>query len=108
MMPFELVPPAISTRPSESTAQDWCERGELILAAADQLPVVLKRSAVFVGPLTSSPPLTSRLPSLKTAVHAPLRAAAMVPAATHVPVPTKRNDARSQRVMPQTARIRRL
>src|SRR6266404_1211510 len=105
MTPFELVPPATSTRPSESTAQDWYERGELILAATDQLPVVLKRSAVLVGTLASAPPLMSSRPSLKTTVQAPLRAAAMLPAATQVPVATVGNDARSKRVMPETARI---
>ncbi len=78
------------------------------MAAADQLPVVLKRSAVLVGTLASAPPLMSSRPSLKTAVHAPLRAAAMLPSATQVPVATVGNDARSKRVMPQTARIRRV
>src|SRR5437660_4261861 len=105
MAPFELVPPATSTRPSGSTAQDWYERGELILAAADQLPVVLKRSAVLVGTLASAPPLISRRPSLKTNVQAPLREAAMLPSATQVPVATVGNDARSKRVMAETARI---
>src|SRR6266446_2314852 len=104
----EVVPPATSTRPSGSTAQDWCERGELMLAAADQLPVVLKRSAVAVGPLASAPPLTSRRPSLKATVHAPLRAADRLPAATQVPVATVGNDARSKRVTPKKAMSRRV
>src|SRR5439155_10945414 len=101
MPPPEVVPPATSTRPSCSTAQDWRERGEFMLAAADQLPAMLKRSAVAVGPLASAPPLTSRRPSLKAAVHAPLRAAAILPAATQVPVATEGSDARSKKVMPK-------
>src|SRR5260370_12911285 len=96
----EVVPPAISTRPSGSTAQDWCERGELMLVAADQMPVVLKRSAVAVGPLASAPPLTSRRPSLKATVHAPLRAADRLPAATQVPVPTVGNHPPSKKSTP--------
>src|SRR5258706_13890399 len=105
MTPFELVPPATSTRPSGSTAQDWYERGELILAAADQLPVVLKRSAVLGGTLASAPPPMSSRPSLKTPVQAPLRAAAMLPAPTQVPVGTRGNNARGKRGMPHTPRI---
>ena len=108
MPPPEVVPPATSTRPSCSTAQDWCERGEFMLAAADQLPVVLKRSAVAVGPLASAPPLMSRRPSLKTTVHAPLRAADKLPAATQVPVATVGNDAQSKRLMPKRALSRRV
>src|SRR6266480_944786 len=106
MPPPEVVPPATSTRPSCSTAQDWCERGEFMLAAADQLPVVLKRSAVAVGPLASAPPLTSRRPSLKTTVHPPLRATDIWPAATQVPVATEGNEARSKKVMPKTPMTR--
>src|SRR5438093_5877497 len=102
----EVVPPATSTRPSCSTAQDWCERGEFMLAAAAQLPVALKRSAVAVGPLASEPPLTSRRPSLKTAVHAPLRAADILPTASQVPVVTEGNDARKKKLMPKTQMAR--
>src|SRR5436853_7664930 len=109
MPPPEVVPPATSTRPSCSTAQDWCERGELMLAAADQLPVVLKRSAVTVGPLASAPPLMmSRRPSFKPTVHAPLRAADMLPAATQVPVATEGNDARSKKLIPKRPLSRRV
>src|SRR5260370_28172582 len=108
MPPPEVVPPATSTRPSGSTAQDWCERGEFMLTAADQLPVVLKRSAMAVGPLASAPPLMSRRPSLKANVHAPLRAADMLPAATQVPVATVGNHARSKRLMPKRSLIRRV
>src|SRR5258708_33952419 len=104
----EVVPPATSTRPSGCTAQDWSERRELVLAAPAQLPVVLKRSAVAVGPLASAPPLTSRRPSLKATVHAPLRAADRLPAATQVPVATVGNDARSKRVMLKRAMSRRV
>src|SRR5438045_9494807 len=102
----EVVPPATSTRPSCSTAQDWCERGEFMLAAADQLPVVLKRSAVAVGPLASAPPLMSRRPSFKATVHAPLRAADRLPAATQVPVATEGNDARSKQLIQKRPRRR--
>src|SRR5438034_1232142 len=103
-----LEPPTMSTRPSCRTAQDWWERGEFMLAAADQLPVVLKRSAVAVGPLASAPPLMSRRPSFKATVHAPLRAADMLPAATQVPVATEGNDARSKKLMPKRAMNRRV
>src|SRR5437867_13007794 len=108
MPPPEVVPPATSTRPSCSTAQDWCERGEFMLAAADQLPVVLKRSAVAVGPLASAPPLMSRRPSFKATVHAPLRATDMLPAATQVPVATERNDGRNKKLMRRRAATRRV
>jgi len=74
-----------------------------MLTAADQLPVVLKISAVAVGPLASEPPLISRRPSLKTTVHAPLRAADMLPAATQDPVETEGNDARKKKLIPNNA-----
>src|SRR2546425_13121207 len=108
MPPLEVVPPATSTWPFGSTAQEWCERGAVMLAAADQLPVVLKRSAVPMGPLASAPPLMSRRPSLKATVHAPLRAADRLPAATQVPVATVGKDARSKRVMLKKAMSRRV
>jgi hypothetical protein len=69
-----------------------------MLAAADQLPVVLKRSAVAVGPLASEPPLSSRRPSFKATVHAPLLAADMLPAATQVPVATEGDSAGAKRI----------
>src|SRR6266704_5131370 len=109
MPPPEVVPPATSTRPFGSTAQEWCARGGFMMAAAaDQLPVVLKRSAVAVGPLASAPPLMSRRPSFKTVVHAPLRAADMLSAATQVPVATVGSDARNKRVMLKKAMSRRV
>src|SRR5438445_11780108 len=101
MPPPEVVPPATSTRPSCSTAQDWCERGESMLAAADQLPVVLKRSAVAVGPLGFAPPLTSRRPPFKATVHPSQRAADMLTAAPHAPVAPEGNDARSKELIPK-------
>src|SRR5437016_13246336 len=102
MPPPEVVPPATSTRPSCSTAQDWCERGEFMLAAADQLPVVLKRSAVAVGPLASARPLMSRRRSCKATVHAPLRAAELLPAAPQGPVATECQEARRKKLIPKT------
>src|SRR2546430_16866385 len=108
MPPPEVVPPAASTRPPSSTEQDWCEGGEFMLAAADQLPVVLKRSAVAVGPLASAPPLMSRRPSFKAPVPAPLRAADMLPAATQVPVATEGHAARSKKLTPKRMMCRRV
>src|SRR6266567_5223584 len=109
MPPPEVVPPATSTRPFGSTAQEWCARGGFMMAAAaDQLPVVLKRSAVAVGPLASAPPLMSRRPSFKATVHAPLRAADMLAALTQVSVTTEGNDARSKKLMPKRMLSRRV
>src|SRR5215831_16476913 len=88
MPPPEVVPPATSTRPSCSTAQEWRERGEFMLAAADQLPSTLKNSAELTGPLASAPPLTSSRPSGKATVQAPARAVDMLLIPVNAPVVT--------------------
>src|SRR4051812_37760430 len=78
------VPPATSTRPSDSTDMAKANRVTDIEGAADQVPEVgLKISADDRRSLPSCPPATRTLPSRRSAAAPEKRGEAIDPAGDH-------------------------